>query len=685
MYSDEEDDPMLKAAIEASLRDDSNTAPLSEDHGNVAPLSEDHGNVGLSSPEPPSKDVVDLTYDSDDQSAVQEVFQKSNSMVGPDTDDEAEQDMHVDDEDQGMQDDEEDLRRAIAMSLQDSQDADFPSTGGESAGPTLSKSHSPPRGLLGLDRKQMEQERLARMKKRKPEDSVSPPGQPRTKLHKAGSESTKTLSAHDSSTTSHEFSLHSSPSTVRPTARPAIQWPLGAVRKTHVANTDRGPDEITIEEVVQRSDLQLGVFSSFLWDMEWFFTKCDTWRTRFLLIMHAKEQELRDTMIADTKDMKNIRLCFPPMNGQITTMHSKLMLLFHTNYMRIAIPTANLTRTDWGEDRLMENTVFLIDLPKKESNGIEYPKTFFNEELLYFLKASTVHESVIAKLDDYDFTETARYAFVHTIGGSSGPGPDDLWRRTGYCGLGRAVKHLGLGSLSPINVDYVASSIGSLNNEFIRTIYLACKGDDGLADYTMRYAKSGIGHTDPEQQTMIQTSKEWQGRFHVYFPSDDTVHCAHDIPENTAGTVCFQSRWWQGGKFPREIMRDCISKKPVLMHNKLIYVWPAKPILLPNNRECKGWAYIGSANISESAWGRLVKDRQTNRPKLNCRNWECGVLVPVTTKAPQSLQDAELRDSRPQPRDLPAEIFENTIPVPMIIPAPSLDDQLKPWFFMGED
>lgn len=43
------------------------------------------------------------------------------------------------------------------------------------------------------------------------------------------------------------------------------------------------------------------------------------------------------------------------MEGQVNCMHSKLMLLFHPNYLRIAVPTANLTAVDWGEHSLMEN------------------------------------------------------------------------------------------------------------------------------------------------------------------------------------------------------------------------------------------------------------------------------------------------------------------------------------------
>lgn len=44
------------------------------------------------------------------------------------------------------------------------------------------------------------------------------------------------------------------------------------------------------------------------------------------------------------------------MDGQVNCMHSKLMLLFHPNYLRIVIPSANLVPYDWGEaGGVMEN------------------------------------------------------------------------------------------------------------------------------------------------------------------------------------------------------------------------------------------------------------------------------------------------------------------------------------------
>ena len=81
----------------------------------------------------------------------------------------------------------------------------------------------------------------------------------------------------------------------------------------------------------------------------------------------------------------------------------------------------------------------------------------------------------------------------------------------------------------------------------------------------------------------------------------------------------------------------------------------------------RSWAYVGSANCSESAWGKLVKDRVTKEPKLNCRNWECGVLVPARRSIPAI-----------DGRDL--KCFETSVPVPMQVPGEPYGDK-KPWFF----
>ena len=92
--------------------------------------------------------------------------------------------------------------------------------------------------------------------------------------------------------------------------------------------------------------------------------------------------------------------------------------------------------------------------------------------------------------------------------------------------------------------------------------------------------------------------------------------------------------------------------------------------------------------------GRIVKDRATGQPKLNCRNWECGVLVPVTLV---SAGDSEIQggnedgkvvqaddDKVSQESTLPSMvIFRDIVPVPMKLPAQQLGEGREPWFFMG--
>jgi len=56
--------------------------------------------------------------------------------------------------------------------------------------------------------------------------------------------------------------------------------------------------------------------------------------------------------------------------------------------------------------------------------------------------------------------------------------------------------------------------------------------------------------------------------------------------------------WYNNDNFPRSLMRDCKSHRDgLLMHNKMIFVRPHKAI-----RGNIAWAYVGSANLSESAW-----------------------------------------------------------------------------------
>ncbi|RAL02741.1 uncharacterized protein BO80DRAFT_463461 [Aspergillus ibericus CBS 121593] len=661
---------------------------------------------------------VDLTADSDSDDVVP-VFPKSRSVIGSDTE-----------EDEYDEDNDDDFRRAIALSMQDtdaqssdgalessqsteseegqSQDTDSPSVT-EVENKASDQEPARPMGILGLDRKRMEQERLARLAKRKAEDTTSI-DQRATKQSKTELAPKPSVFGPKGAPSYVTAASQTRSSSSTPSTAPSIQYPEGVVKKTWALGSGRQGDDIKIGEVLQKSDLELAVLSSFMWEMDWLFSKMDIGRTRFILMMQAKDDATKRQYETETTYMPNLRLCFPPMDGQVNCMHSKLMLLFHPEYLRIAIPTANLIPFDWGEKSgVMENSVFLIDLPKRRNMLLNrQPNTRFYEELVYFLEASDLHENVIAKLDNFDFTKTAKYAFVHTIGGTH---TGLRWKRTGYPGLGSAIERLGLRTSNPVNVDFVTSSVGALTDEFLRTIYLASQGDNGLTDFTLRTTKTFPAPRRDDPSTIIakDTAAEWKDRFRVYFPSRDTVNSSKGGPR-FAGTVCFQKKWYESEKFPRHVLRDCESQRhDLLMHNKILYVRPDEPISLSDTTQCRAWAYVGSANLSESAWGRLVQDRTTKALKLNCRNWECGVLVPVienknsspkpgvenkddahnkpgtakaTAKGKEKMSESSSSSASNDDGANLAAAFGDTIPVPMSVPGARFGGARKPWFFM---
>ena len=290
--------------------------------------------------------------------------------------------------------------------------------------------------------------------------------------------------------------------------------------------------------------------------------------------MQAKDEATRQQYRRETASMSNLHLCFPSMEGQVNCMHSKLMLLSYPDFLRIAVPTANLVNYDWGESGDMENMVFIVDLPRLPSgqHTTREHMTFFGRELIYFLEAMGLERSIIDSVYNFDFSQTKDIAFVHTIGGTH-LGEGEPWRRTGYCGLGLAINELGLMTDEPLSIDFVTSSVGSLNIDFLTMLYLAARGDDGTAEYQWRKPASGKARnmvnttvTNGTKSHQEQLRNEVRENFHIYFPTHDTVKSSK---AGFAGTICFQSKWYSSSAFPRLAMRDCKSTRAgLLMHNK---------------------------------------------------------------------------------------------------------------------
>lgn len=222
----------------------------------------------------------------------------------------------------GGDDEEAALRRAIAMSLgetlSDDDNAgpsktDGPSNArnGVTMSPVQSHRATPPAAqpapgsnsmaALGIDRKKMEEERLARLRKRKaegPSDTSSmlqsdtnggpPTRRPRLMDDQPARVARAPLQRSAPSPNSNSYREHkASPTASAPAGLP---YPKGAVLRTWARGTPRNED-ITIEEVFQKEELELAVLSSYQWDENWLMGKLDMRKTKVLLVAYAENDE----------------------------------------------------------------------------------------------------------------------------------------------------------------------------------------------------------------------------------------------------------------------------------------------------------------------------------------------------------------------------------------------------------
>lgn len=325
-------------------------------------------------------------------------------------------------DDEGEDHDEE-LKQAIALSLQDatqSTESVAPATTDQqlSSVDTTSLAELTPQNVLTsappaksapfvMGRKAMEAERLQRLAERKRKRTPSP-DRPQKQMLKA----TEPVIAGRSTSSA------SQPDTV------VLQYPDGAIKRTFAAGYPR-TDDITIDEVLQASTVHIAVISSFQWDAEWMSRKLSPLKVKQHWVMNVRDAETQARYRRDlaASGTPNLRMHFPPMNPAVGIAHSKYMLLVGEQKMRIVVSTANMEPVYWGEmvndwqPAVLENTVFLIDLPRRPDGAIGRVEDLppFGQELVHFLEAQQLDPLIIKGVLKFDFARTAHLAFVHSM------------------------------------------------------------------------------------------------------------------------------------------------------------------------------------------------------------------------------------------------------------------------------
>ncbi|ETN45607.1 uncharacterized protein HMPREF1541_09439 [Cyphellophora europaea CBS 101466] len=632
------------------------------------------------------------------------------------------------------EDEDEELKRAIALSLESHQEEILRDAEGahhedvksdnehqrapvagaheavppEATAPKTSTKAEGPLGFLGLDRKAMEAERLARLKRKRDAEadpfpttnvpstafntqtaaephpttglgskrpkaadkrgtdlttgmrSISPPIINRRERSSGSSpvkpaqpaKSAKTMAETTGSTTSPSQPQYYPHGKIFKTHSPAHATTTTITTTTSSSSSPSTPSNtITFPALLgDPSSITSALLSSFTIDFDWLLPHFSTATTNFVFVLHTHSGPHRAELRAGFEGIPNVRLVFPAARGGMLghgTMHSKLMVLFYKGVAaaaaeekdnddddddgrwahgrcRVVVPTGNLVPHDWGVGSVMENLVFVIDLPmlapapgggggdhddddaqgkdaQPPTQARKKQQTPFERGLFAFLTAQDVPVKVLWKLASVDFTKTEGLAFVSSVAGfhvdasgtttsSTGSTSTDVDERdgTGLWGLSAAVRELGLqcpasggaATATPeeqvqvqVQVDYATSSLGALTPEYVSRLYSAIRGVEMGKKENLKLKKVvRMPWSSSSKEADQQQQQPWRNNLRIYFPSSDTVQASRGGPDG-AGTICFQEKWWDKADFPREVVRDAVSvREGLLGHSKFILV-----------------------------------------------------------------------------------------------------------------
>ncbi|TEB20188.1 phospholipase D/nuclease [Coprinellus micaceus] len=395
----------------------------------------------------------------------------------------------------------------------------------------------------------------------------------------------------------------------------------------------------------QKSELAFAIVSSYALDLPWFYEFFDRSVPVILVAQpdangYASIKNVLPHWIKTT----------PPLRSGFGCMHMKFMLLFYkTGRLRIVISTANLIAYDWRD---MENSVWLQDVPARQTPIRHDPKADdFPATLQHMLHSINVAPALKAMINDnhpnlpiklidelrqrWDWSQV-RVHLVASIAGKHEGWPSVV--KVGHPRLMMVVRKMGMrttrGSKAKIlTLECQGSSLGNYTTQWLNEFHWSARGES---------AEDWLKDSKKKREKLPYPPIK------VVFPTKKTVQ--ESGSRRGGGTIFCRRKQWSAKNFPRESFHDSKSKAgPVLMHSKMIiamlednaYMSKKSGIATDSEDETDdeieevppgvGWTYVGSHNFTPSAWGTASGTGFT--PILNISNYEVGIVFPVKDEA----------------------------------------------------
>ncbi|KAF7519945.1 hypothetical protein G7054_g12934 [Neopestalotiopsis clavispora] len=289
--------------------------------------------------------------------------------------------------------------------------------------------------------------------------------------------------------------------------------------------------------------------------------------------------------------------------------HTKMLLLVYPSFLRLVITSCNMMDIDTVHG---DNHWYIHDVPRLTPRTQEMPATEFEEGLFSHLRSLRVPDAFIDSIEgQFDYSSVKVQLITSVPGTWSGAKAE----QHGLLRLRHAVKTLGLGlpkkkSEGKLHIEVCTASIGKLSTKWL----------NGFHDCALGKKDLSVASADGQAPD-----------FKIFYPTMYHVkNNAHEIARDGAVSIGCHTRPWETA--PNDIkamFRHYESKDPgCLFHQKLIAVFNGD-----DKSDAPYFIYVGSANLSQSAWGALEIDKRGNDATRGTKlvkmtNLECGVLIP---------------------------------------------------------
>lgn len=288
--------------------------------------------------------------------------------------------------------------------------------------------------------------------------------------------------------------------------------------------------------------------------------------------------------------------------------HSKILVLMYPDFLRVVITSCNMMDIDtvFGD-----NHWYIHDLPKLPSRAESEPSSF-EAGLLAHLQALGTPDGFLDSIKGmYDYSKV----HVHLVTSVPGVQAGVKAERHGLLRLRRVIQDLDLElpekNAGELRLEVCAASIGNLNARWLNSF-----NDCALGKQKIAVADEGCAVPN----------------LRLFYPSVGDVKKAHKDAQDAASNIGCHTRPWDNAPDAiKNIFHHYESKDTGrLFHQKFILAYNPK-----DYNAAPYFAYVGSANLSQSAWGALEQDTAKKANEGTCKtklvkmsNFECGVVIP---------------------------------------------------------